>query len=1008
MADIDYEKTNVLGRGVPVHNVDADDNLERTLKPDTTLDTSPLMVDLPLSSVERTLRPEGGMAQMEAAAEQAKQRRFCLKGDEYIEKACLSDNSGEGQVFLVERDGQEFVLKIYYPNFDVNKKLMQVVKSFDFELVVKVFDYGRTYVEGVSRFYELMEYLRGGTLKDVNLNGDFNRFRRLALQAAGALAYCHQNHLLHKDVKPTNYFFRDEQQQQLVLGDFGISALQEDEGDSFRTTQARTPIYAAPEMYSDVIDGVVEITYAADFYSLGITLFALWLGENPMSANERTMMKQKNEGRLPRLVELPEQVKKLVQGLTSVNLQNRWGFNEVERWFKGENVEVDISSPFLRYKSFVVDPERNLIASNVKELVPMLLSNQQLAMNYLYGGRIVQWLESSGNVKLATVIKDVVTNRYPADQKAGLMTACYTMDPSLPYTDIQGVECDDEHAVSLSLLSYPEKYALTLRNPNDSLFLWLECRLKCDMDRLRSYFVEGKDGRLGVLRMVYEIDYDVPFLSRFPSSSLEEIVHSFGYCQVSDDEWKSLSDGRLLSWMYSHEDVMACEALRIMTKGQTPSRTLGYKVLYNIDRSAAYDLQEAITPERIGQLLSDILVREQNSSAQELAEQANDFTDIDGRFFYYAQLHGWTDLLAMAQQCFDLKSEENRERQGAYDLRTALYRFVRILGATPTYRLPGGVMLNDGRDLDSKNVSSIKLEIRNGAFPQWLAVFYHEDPTRDFTEEYSYERELEKWILALGNLDPQQIYYRRYMKACEDTKERVSDVRRLWKKTVMREKMWKYTFLALAAVWIVMVLILGLDDRSYLFDHHFMTMILPLGGMIGIIVAVRAYFKGYGAMMSMLFGGLGLASALIPYYLLKYVDTNYPALFHYVVAALAVVYVVIALLTDFSKDQHRDTQFVDKVLSNQDVRSTLLDPLYFTFKTRSQRYKASNFGLLDEVADQTHSISGELVIHYVLWALTAVVLILELCLFSPKVIGWQSSKQATPETITIQEQGNVE
>ena len=477
---------------------------------------------------------------------------------------------------------------------------------------------------------------------------------------------------------------------------------------------------------------------------------------------------------------------------------------------------------------------------------------------------------------------------------------------------------------------------------------------------------------------------------------------------MSDDEWKSLSDGRLLSWMYAHEDMMACEALRIMTKGQTPSRTLGYKVLYNIDRSAAYDLQEAITPERIGQLLADILVKEQNSSAQELAEQTNDFTDIDGRFFYYAQLHGWTDLLAMAQQCFDLKSEENRERLGAYDLRTAHYRFVRILGATPTYRLPGGALLDNGLDLDSRNVSSIKLEIRNGAFPQWLAVFYHEDPTRDFTEEYSYERELEKWILALGNLDPQQIYYRRYMKACEDTKERVSDVRRLWKKTVMREKMWKYTFLALAAVWMVLVFILGLDDRTYLFDHHFMTMILPLGGMTGIIVAVRAYFKGYGAMMSMLFGGLGLASAMIPYYLLKYVDTNYPALFHYVVAALTVVYVAIALLTDFSKDQHRDNQFVDNVLSNQDVRSTLLDPLYFTFKTRSQRYKASNFGLLDEVADQTHSISGELVIHYVLWALTAIVLILELCLFSPKVIGWQSSKQATPETITIQEQGNVE
>ena len=374
MADIDYEKTNVLGREGVMGNAAADGSNDRTLIPNSPLGSSPQMADMPTAPVERTLRPDAGSSQTDdVLASLAGKRVFSLKGDDYVEKVCLSDSSGEGQVFLVERGGLEYVLKVYYPNFDVNRKLMQVVRSFDFEMVVKVFDFGRTYVEGVSRYYELMEYLRGGTMKDIKLNGDFNRFRRLALQAAGALAYCHQNHLLHKDVKPTNYFFRDKEQQQLVLGDFGISAIQEGEGESFRTTQARTPIYAAPEMYTDVIDGEVEITYASDFYSLGITLFALWLGENPMSSNERTMMRQKSEGRLPRLVELPEQVKRLVQGLTAVNQQNRWGYDEVERWFKGENVDVDISSPFLRYKSFIVDPERNLIAANVSERCHILM-----------------------------------------------------------------------------------------------------------------------------------------------------------------------------------------------------------------------------------------------------------------------------------------------------------------------------------------------------------------------------------------------------------------------------------------------------------------------------------------------------------------------------------------------------------------------------------------------------------------------------------------------------------
>ena len=785
MADIDYEKTNVLGREGVMGNAAADGSNDRTLIPNSPLGSSPQMADMPTAPVERTLRPDAGSSQTDdVLASLAGKRVFSLKGDDYVEKVCLSDSSGEGQVFLVERGGLEYVLKVYYPNFDVNRKLMQVVRSFDFEMVVKVFDFGRTYVEGVSRYYELMEYLRGGTMKDIKLNGDFNRFRRLALQAAGALAYCHQNHLLHKDVKPTNYFFRDKEQQQLVLGAFGISAIQEGEGESFRTTQARTPIYAAPEMYTDVIDGEVEITYASDFYSLGITLFALWLGENPMSSSERTMMRQKSEGRLPRLVELPEQVKRLVQGLTAVNQQNRWGYDEVERWFKGENVDVDISSPFLRYKSFIVDPERNLIAANVSELVPMLLANPSLAMNYLYNGRIVQWLEASGNVKLASIIKDLVTNRYPADQKAGLMAACYAMEPSLPYTDVQGAECDNVHAVSLSLLSYPEKYAILLKNPNDPLFLWMECRLKCDVERLRSYFAEDNDGRIGVLRIIYEIDRDVSFLSRFPSASLSEIVHSYGYCEVSEDDWRALCDGRLLSWLYSHEDVTVCEALRIMTNGQAPSRSLGYKVLYNMDRSVGYDLREAVTPESIGQMLADDLVREQNTSGQELTESMKDYTDADGRFAYYAELHGWTDLLALARQCFDLKSEENHERLGAYDLRTALYRFTRILGVVPTYLLPGGVQLADGRSLDQKLLPAIKSEIRNGGFLQWMSVFYHEDPTHDFSEEYSYERELEQWVLDLGKLDPQQIYFKRYTKASEDAKERVRDVRRLWKTNI--------------------------------------------------------------------------------------------------------------------------------------------------------------------------------------------------------------------------------
>ena len=586
---------------------------DMTLRPASMDQTSPS------GSMDTTMRTETNPVQDQSDAQDVAGDYFVLKGVKYRNKRCLSENSGEAQVYLVERDGEEYVLKIYYPTFNVNKKMLQTIYNFKFEMVVSLLDYGKLYVDGKSRNYELMEYLRGGSMVDYHLNGDINKFRRIALQAAAALAYCHSNNILHKDVKPSNLFFRDEDHTEVVLGDFGISSMLENDGKLHQTTQARTPIYAAPEMYSDVIDGVVEVTPAADFYSLGITLMYIWLGGNPMSSNERVMMRQKSEGRLPRLNELPERVKMIVQGMTVVNPLNRWGYDQVEKWFEGESPKVDLSSPFLKYKSFIVDPDRNLVADNIHELVPLLLDNEKLAIGYLYNGRISSWLEQCGNDKLSTIVKDIVVNKYPVDQHAGLMAAVYMMEPTYPYKDIKGNLCDDVHSVAISLLSYIKEYGMLLVNPNDSLYQYLESHTKCNIDRLRSYFTQSEkfDARVAVMRLVYEIDPEIPLLSRFPSSSLKDIVSTFGKEQLNEDEWHSLTDGRLLSWMYSHEDKMACESLRILTRNQPYSEALAYKVLYNLDRNAAYDLRDANTPQKVGELLNERLKNLEHADEKE-------------------------------------------------------------------------------------------------------------------------------------------------------------------------------------------------------------------------------------------------------------------------------------------------------------------------------------------------------------------------------------------------------
>ena len=941
-------------------------------------------------AVEKTLRTlrNGGN---ETATEQENDS-YIIKGEKYRKKECLSENSGEAQIFLVQaEDGKEYVLKVYYPNFDVNKKLLQTIRSFNFEMIVKLYDFGKAYVDGKHRYYELMEYLKGGTLDHFSLGGNISTFRRIALQGAAALAYCHNENILHKDIKPSNFFFRDSNQEELVLGDFGISSMLEKDGKAHRTSQARTPIYAAPEMYSDVIDGVVELTPAADFYSLGMTLFALWLGENPMSSNERVMMRQKNEGRLPRLNELPETVRHIVQGLTVVNPISRWGYDEVEKWFLGEDVAVDISSPFLKYKNFIVDPDRNLIADNVHELIPLLVDNERLAIGYLYNGRISQWLESCGNMKLATVVKDIVVNKYPVDQHAGLMAAVYAMEPTYPYKDVRGNLCDDIHSVAISLLSYQEQYAVLLKNINDPLFLYLEAHAKCDINRLRSYFKSDDDKteidyRVAILRCVYEIDPEIPFLSRRPSSSIAQIVHAFGYEQLTDDEWHSLTDGRLLSWMFSHEDVMACESLRIMTQGQKYSEALAYKVLYNIDRDAAYDLRLANTPEKVGALLAERLKNAEHLNAEDFKREMNDIIEPDGRFFYFAQLHGWIEIQSEASRTFDLKSEENRERLGAYDLKTAVYRFCRILGVTPTYLLPDGTELSDGRNLQNMQNQQVRSELRNGNLGQWLAVFFHEDPTRSFDEEFAYEHELEQWLMTLGKIDLSNQYYKRFIDARESTQAKMDNVRKSWIHAKRKEQTWRIIFYSLCGLWMLLTLIVGVSGRDYLLRNSFVTIGLPLGGMSAFIVATRAYFRGYGFVFSVMWGMLGALSAAIPIALLKFLNGTYPSMFNIAIVLMTLIYMLICHMTDFRGDQKADNKLINEVLDD-DIQSSLIEPLYYTFKTKSYKFKGSKFGVLDDISDQVRSVSGESVLHYIFWSIMVAVLLAEFVIFSPSLMN---------------------
>lgn len=116
---------------------------------------------------------------------------------------------------------------------------------------------------------------------------------------------------------------------------------------------------------------------------------------------------------------------------------------------------------------------------------------------------------------------------------------------------------------------------------------------------------------------------------------------------------------------------------------------------------------------------------------------------------------------------------------------------------------------------------------------------------------------------------------------------------------------------------------------------------------------------------------------------------SHPGLFNITIVAITLVYMLICHLTDFRGDQKADSRLISEVLEN-DIKSSLLEPLYYTFKTKSYRFKGSKFGLLNDVTDQVRSISGESVLHYVLWSMLALIFVLDFILFSPSLMNMKN------------------
>ncbi len=206
------------------------------------------------------------------------QRRVAIKRIPVLNPYYLDDNPRASTVDEVLAEARTACL-LAHPN---------IVTVFDFEVDETYAYLVMEYVDGLT-VAELLQRVEGGTLTH-------QETAHILSSVADALAFAHENGVLHLDIKPTNIMI--DRAGTVKLADFGMATLASAAG--YGGARGGTVGYMPPEQ---IEGGLVD--ERADLFSLAVVLWQMLTGKSPFSAQTAEVSRDKiNRGPRPALSKL--------------------------------------------------------------------------------------------------------------------------------------------------------------------------------------------------------------------------------------------------------------------------------------------------------------------------------------------------------------------------------------------------------------------------------------------------------------------------------------------------------------------------------------------------------------------------------------------------------------------------------------------------------------------------------------------------------------------------------